>query len=34
MALEAETKRIVEQFELSDAYVNNAVKEFLDQMRK
>ncbi|WYZ39480.1 hypothetical protein EsH8_III_001394 [Colletotrichum jinshuiense] len=32
MALEAETKRIVEQFELSDAYVNNAVKEFLDQM--
>ncbi|KAJ0159487.1 Glucokinase [Colletotrichum tanaceti] len=32
MALEAETKRVVDQFELSDAYVNRAVKEFLGQM--
>ncbi|GJC97545.1 hexokinase [Colletotrichum higginsianum] len=32
MALEAETTRVVDQFELSDAYVNRAVKEFLGQM--
>lgn len=34
MALEAETKRVVDQFEVTDAYLNSAVKEFLDQMRK
>ncbi|TQN70041.1 Glucokinase, partial [Colletotrichum shisoi] len=32
MALEAETTRVVDQFELSDAYVNRAIKEFLGQM--
>jgi len=33
MALESETVRVVEQFELSDAYINGAVKEFLHQMQ-
>lgn len=33
MALEAETKRLVSQFDFDDAYVNKAVQEFLSQMR-
>lgn len=34
MALEAETKRIVAQFEYTDQDINNGVQEFLRQMRK
>lgn len=34
MALEAETKRVVDQFEVTDVYLNEAVTEFLGQMRK
>ncbi|KAF6837469.1 hexokinase hxk2 [Colletotrichum plurivorum] len=34
MALEAETKRVVDQFEVTDAYLNSAVKEFLSQMHE
>jgi hexokinase len=34
MALAAETKRIVSQFEFTNDHVNEAVKEFLRQMGK
>ncbi|KAF9875027.1 hexokinase [Colletotrichum karsti] len=34
MALEADTKRVVDQFEVTDAYLNSAVKEFLNQMHE
>lgn len=32
MALAADTKRVVDQFEFTDADVNNHVQEFLSQM--
>ncbi|KAF4827462.1 Glucokinase [Colletotrichum tropicale] len=34
MALEAETKRVVDQFEVTDVYLNEAVTEFLGQMHE
>jgi hypothetical protein len=34
MALEVETKSIVEQFELTDEDVNKATKEFVRQLRR
>ena len=34
MALEAETKTIVKQFEFTDADVNKATKEFVRQLRR
>ena len=34
MALEAETKTIVEHFEFTDADVNKATKEFVRQLRR